>query len=211
LLEDESSSSDEIPASLSDNDKMILSIIREDELTDFSFDGLRRRLGIHQQTLSRILDRLEDRGIIEKMPRGYTVTKKGRRLETHLLNNNSNSVASPYIPLIQTLLPEDIDIHLLLSNLQSKWFGMLRWFGCSRKDYDDYDDYDDNDEVRFKWLTEDGEVQVDATFSSSSLSIEAKFLKENDAMMSDAIKAAHQLIDHIIRLYSRQQQGGTKL
>ena len=209
MLEDESNSSDdEIPASLSDNDKMALSIIREEELTDFSFDGLRRRLGMHQQTLSRILDRFEDRGIIEKSPRGYTVTKKGRRLETYLLNNHSDTVALPYIPLIQTLLPEDIDIHLLLSNLQSKWFGMLRWFGCSRKDYDD--DNDDNDEVKFKWLTEDGEIQVDATFASSSLSIEAKFLKENDAMMSDAIKAAHQLIDHIIRLYSRQQ-GGTKL
>lgn len=203
MLEDESSSSDdEIPASLSDNDKMALSVIREEGLTDFSFDGLGRRLGIHQQTLSRILDRFEDRGIIEKTPRGYTVTKKGRRLETYLLNNNSNSAALPYIPLIQTLLPEDIDIPLLLSNLRNKWFGMLRWFGCSRKDYDD--------EVRFKWLTEDGEVQVDATFSSSSLSIEAKFLKENDAMMSDAIKAAHQLLDHIIRLYSRQP-GGTKL
>lgn len=206
MPEDESNSSDdEIPASLSDNDKMALSIIREEELTDFIFDGLRRRLGMHQQTLSRVLDRLEDRGIVEKTLRGYTVTKKGRRLETYLLNNDNNTVALPYVPLIQTLLPEDIDIHLLLSNLQSKWFGMLRWFGCSRKDYDD-----DNDEVRFKWLTEDGEIQVDATFSFSSLSIEAKFLKENDAMMGDAIKAAHQLIDHVIRLYSRQQ-GGTKL
>lgn len=208
LEDDESNSSDdgEIPASLNDKDKMTLNIIREEELTDFSFDGLRRRLGIHQQTLSRILDRLEDRGIIEKTPRGYTVTKKGRRrLETYLLNIDSNLVASPYFPLIQTLLPGDIGMPLLLSTLQSKWFGTLRWFGCSRKDYDD-----NNDEVTFKWLTEDGEIQVDATFSSSSLSIDAKFLKENHTMMSDAIKAAHQLIDHIIRLYSRQS-GGTKL
>lgn len=210
MPEDErnSSNDDEFPASLTENDKMTLSIIREEELTDFSFDGLRRRLGIHQQTLSRILDRLEDRGIIEKTPRGYTVTKKGRkRLETYLLNNNNNLVASPYFPLIQTLLPGDIGMPLLLSTLQSKWFGTLRWFGCSRKDYDDDDD---DNEVTFKWLTEDGEIQVDAAFSSSSLSIEAKFLKENDTMMSDAIKAAHQLIDHIIRLYSRQQSG-TKL
>jgi DNA-binding IclR family transcriptional regulator len=52
--------------SLSERDTDVLSLIDEEGLTLFTFDGLKRRLGLHPETLSRILSRLEEEGIVKK-------------------------------------------------------------------------------------------------------------------------------------------------
>ena len=44
---------------LSERDTDVLSLIDEEDLTMFTFDGLKRRLGLHPETLSRILSLLE--------------------------------------------------------------------------------------------------------------------------------------------------------
>ena len=78
-----------LPASysFSERDTDILSLIEEEGLTLFTFDGLKRRTGLHPETLSRILSRLEEEGIVKKGPEGYTVTPKITKLklnQTHL-------------------------------------------------------------------------------------------------------------------------------
>jgi hypothetical protein len=97
------------------------------------------------------------------------------------------------VPLIQTILPQDVDLECILSGLQGKWFGTLRWFGRSKTESD----------ITLKWLTEDGKVQIEALFSDSSLSIEGKL--QNNKDLSKAIKASHQLMEQIIKLYSKQK------
>ena len=49
---------------------------RQEDLSLFTFDGLKRRMGLHPETLSRILNRLEAEGIVKKSSEGYTVTKE---------------------------------------------------------------------------------------------------------------------------------------
>ena len=49
-------------------DAEVLRFLGEEDLLGFTFEGLRRRLGTHSETLSRILHRLEDQMILEKMP-----------------------------------------------------------------------------------------------------------------------------------------------
>jgi DNA-binding PadR family transcriptional regulator len=171
-----------------ENDTNVLRVIGEEDLMGFTFDGLKRRLGMHPETLSRVLYRLEDEGIVEKGSSGYRVTEKGKEfLRLHPLSINGSC-----LPLLQTLLSPDVPIQQIVSDLKGKWFGVLRWLGYSKNDED----------VTLKWITEDGEVQVDAKFSKGELSIEAKQLQDKD--LNSALKASYQLIGYISKLYSRR-------
>src|SRR5208282_6670520 len=64
----------------SERDAEVLRFLGEEDLLGFTFEGLRRRLGTHSETLSRILHRLEDQMILEKTPEGYHVTHKGKEI-----------------------------------------------------------------------------------------------------------------------------------
>ena len=54
------------PDYIGQNGTRVLQVIGEEKLTNFSFDRLKRRLGVHPETLSRILYRLAEQGIIKK-------------------------------------------------------------------------------------------------------------------------------------------------
>jgi DNA-binding transcriptional ArsR family regulator len=178
---------------LSQSDESVLSLIREEGLTGFTFDGLKRRLGIHPETLSRAMDRLEEQGLVEKRADGYKATPKAKASVTALpLSTNESSV-----PLLQTLLPDDMPLKQVVSELSGKWFGTLRWLGRA----------EGGEGIVLKWITEDGGIQVDAVFLDNSLSVEAKLLSEKN--FNSALIAAYQLIAHISRLYSKS--GGVKL
>jgi len=174
--------------SLNERDTNVLHVIGEEDLTSFTFEGLKRRLGVHPETLSRILYRLEDQGIVEKGLGGYKVTSKVKEfLRLHPLSKKE-----PRVPLLQTLLPIDVPIQQVVSDFRGKWFGMLRWLGYSESD----------EGITLKWVTEDGGIQIDANFSDGELSIEAKLLWEKD--LNAALKASYQLMGYIAKLYSRQ-------
>ena len=69
--------------SLSERDADVLALIETEDLATFTFDGLKRRTGLHSETLSRILNRLEGEGIIKKDHEGYHVTPKITELKLH--------------------------------------------------------------------------------------------------------------------------------
>jgi hypothetical protein len=50
-----------------------------------------------------------------------------------------------------------------------------------------------------KWITEDGSIQVDAIFTNGELTIEGRIREGKD--LTDAIKAAHQLVGYISKVY----------
>src|SRR5512138_3059812 len=112
--------------SLSERDTDVLALIESEDLTVFTFDGLKRRTGLHPETLSRILSRLEEEGILKKEHTGYHVTPKITELK--LCPPRSET---PTTSLIQTFLPSDLAVQQLISVLKGKWFGYLRWLGIS--------------------------------------------------------------------------------
>jgi DNA-binding Lrp family transcriptional regulator len=178
------------PNSIGQNDTRVLRVIGEEDLTSFTFDGLKRRLGVHPETLSRSLYRLEEQGIIQKATIGYNVTTKAKQL----LKQHPTCETQPAVTILQTLLSPDIPIQEIVSNLRGKWFGVLRWIG-----------YSQNPEgIALKWITEDGGTQIEATFSEGTLSIEAKPLAEKD--LNKAMKASYHLIGYITKLYSKPAQ-----
>jgi DNA-binding transcriptional ArsR family regulator len=173
-------------ASFSDRDNEVLALLSEEGLATFSFDGLKRRLGLHPETLSRILDRLEEEGIVKKGPEGYTVTMK----INEFLRPHPTSTSGSYRSLLQTFLPSDISVNQLISDLRGRWFGLLRWLGSSNS----------GESATLKWITEDGGIQVDANIFETMLTIEAKFLQDRN--MNLALKASYQLLTHISTLCS---------
>jgi hypothetical protein len=166
--------------SLGERDTDVLSVINSEDLTVFTFDGLKRRLGLHPETLSRILARLEQEGLLTKEAHGYKVSPRITRLNLREPENDES-----HVPLLQTYLPSNIMVKHLIANLNGKWFGRLRWFGLSETSRG----------VTLKWVTEDGGMQINATIQDSTLSIEAKFLHENNLNL--ALNASHQLMAHI--------------
>ncbi len=168
-----------LPA-VSERDDTVLSLIDEEELTLFTFEGLKRRLGLHPETLSRILSRLEEEGIVKKIANGYTVTPKLTRLRAQEQRREEHNV-----PLLQTYLPSTVQVQQLISNLTGKWFGLLRWFGIAQ----------DSRGATMKWVTEDGGMQINANIQDSTLTIEAKFLHDNN--LNRALSASYQLMSYI--------------
>jgi hypothetical protein len=78
----------------------------------------------------------------------------------------------------------------LISNLRGRWFGLLRWLGLSET----------NEGTTLKWVTEDGDIQIDAKITETQLTIEAKFLHHTN--LNRALKAAYQLMAYIGKLCS---------
>ena len=56
---------------LSERDADVLALIEKEDLAVFTFDGIKRRTGLHPETLSRVLARLEEEGILKKQADGY--------------------------------------------------------------------------------------------------------------------------------------------
>jgi DNA-binding PadR family transcriptional regulator len=166
-------------------DMEVMQFIAEEGLLGFTFEGLKRRLGTHPETLSRILDRLEEQSVLEKGDRGYRVTQKGREV-TGL---RQLSAAESRVTLLKTLLPHVENPQEAVLQLRGRWFGPLRWLGYS----------EDEKGTDMKWITEDGSIQVDAIFSNGELTIEGKVREGKD--LTDAIKAAHQLVGYISKVY----------
>ena len=90
--------------------------------------------------------------------------------------------------LLQTYLPSDLPVELLVSNLRGRWFGLLRWLGLA----------ENSESVTLKWVTEDGSIQVEAKVTLNALSIEAKFVHGYNQDL--ALKAAYQLMTHISKI-----------
>jgi hypothetical protein len=171
--------------SFNERDTDVLTLIEKEDLTIFTFDGLKRRCGIHPETLSRILVRLEDEGIIKKSSEGYTVTPKITKLKL----NHTPPAEHNATTLLQTYLPSDLMVPQVIADLKGRWFGLLRWLGMSETSRG----------VTLKWITDDGGIQIAADIQGTALNIEAKFLTNNNLNL--ALKAAYQLMTNISKLY----------
>ena len=180
--------------SLSERDTDVLTLIETEDLATFTFDGLKRRTGLHSETLSRILTRLEEEGIIKKEREGYSVTPKITELKL-----KQPHTETPTTPLIQTFLPSDMMTQQLIVQLKGKWFGMLRWLGIS----------ENSQGITLKWITEDGGIQVAANIQGTALNIEAKFLTNNN--LDIALKASYQLMSLIGKIAISTQVSRTAM
>jgi len=178
-------------SNLTARDTGVIQAIMEEGLTVFTFDGLKRLVGLHQEKLSRIIDRLEEEGFVEQVTEGYRITARGNVVVARPMGS-----VQPAMPIVQSLLPRDVDLESILSQLKGRWFGKLRWLGYAKND----------DGIVLKWIAEEDGFQIDAKFTDNYLSIDAKIAEAGKT--SEAVKAAHLLLGHVSRSYTTPRRRG---
>ena len=174
---------------LKEQDIDVIQVIYLEHLTYFTFAGLKRRLKIHPETLSRILVRLTDDEILEKTNNGYSLTTKGKQL---LEQQNQKSTLGR-VPVLQSFVPPEVSVDKIASDLKGKWFGSLRWLGYSLSE----------ETVELKWITTNGEIIVSAVFTAGMLQIYSKALSETD--FSARLSVSYQLMGYITKLISKAE------
>jgi DNA-binding Lrp family transcriptional regulator len=194
---------DELPSA---NDLEILRAIGNDSDTrDLSFQGIKRKLGLHQETLSRALHRLQRDGYVERLEHAYRVSRKG--LDT-ISAGNRNSISrdmssEPYsVVLLRAILPSDLVVQSLTESLSYKWFGSLRWLGSTLT----------SDAATLSWITSETGLKISVRIKGEILTIET--FPQNSGSVSEATRSAFELFDHVSRALrssdTRRTAGHTK-
>lgn len=164
--------------------RILRELAREDEAT-VAFQGLKRRLGLHQQKLARALGRLEEDGLIEADPDGYRLSEAGYEI---LAGQTSTGPRCPDRPLVQALLPPSLDDQAVVDALSQRWFKGLRWYGTA----------DGPGETTLIWLTEDEHRTIRLRLSGSIFTVTTDCCGELDPSTFQAI---HRLVTAVTELY----------
>ena len=161
---------------LSQTDRQVYEFMLNSGLR-LSFQGLRRSLRIHQESLSRSLKRLVDMGLVSKVGDEYVV------------EHSPVDSASDWYVVIESVLPYNVDVQGVASAMKEKWFRDLRWLGASA------------DGRRLVWISVDGSIKVMVRF------VDNEVVVETDAYTSDkvtqAIKLSHEVFEHLSKIVSK--------
>jgi DNA-binding transcriptional ArsR family regulator len=168
---------------LDDREREVLKFLSSEQNAYYSFQGLRRKLGYHQETLARTLKRLEEARAIERSSQGYKVINSGTSYTFKIPTNQ----ALPK-PIIDAYLPSQVDVSILFQKLKGRWFSNFRWLGYSR----------DGDQLAMSWISEDGQMQLQARIGGGKIIIAADPLTH--AEQPRQVAAAYQLFDHVSKI-----------
>ena len=146
---------------LREHDRQVLEFLSQDPASLVGFQGIRRRLRIHPEQLSRALHRLARDELVDRTNLGYRISSKA----LSILSPGVLALArdAPAVPILQTYLPANLDLRQLVLGLKGTWVGPLRWYGIA----------DAADDLRLSWATEDDGVQLDARLRVGQLLIAA--------------------------------------
>ncbi len=172
---------------LREHDREVLEFLSRDPAAQVAFQGIRRRLGIHPEQLSRALHRLADDDLVQKTDVGYRVTPKA----LSIFSPKEWSPEQPGATVLQTYLPADVDVRALVASLRGSWIGPLRWYGV----------VESADELRLSWALEDESVQLDVRIHAGQLTIAAAV--DSHERLDEATRLGHLLFRQIATEVSR--------
>ncbi len=184
------------------NDKKVLSLLNQDSNVNdnqYTFNGLVRRLGLHQQSLARSLHRLESAGLVKKTDHGYKLTKnldlvlvKKSRIDLENLSKTISHQHTQFEQIIQLYIPTTVKVEDIVMKLLGKWFGTLRWIGIVEGDGGCVLQWtsDDKYHVHLKLVTRYAVVESDAVGAKDK---------------SEATINAHRILEHITKLLKANQ------
>lgn len=99
-------------------------------MTSFSFSGIKRQLGKHQQKITKAINRLVSKGLISKINAGYSISHKGTSILSHVikLQNTVNMRKATDKYLEQRIIfNSKISLDEIAILLIGKWFGSFRY------------------------------------------------------------------------------------
>jgi len=196
---------------ISNNDKKILFLLREDLDSVYTFKALERQLDIHQQSLSRALKRLVYMDLVEKTPVGYKLNTKitfsssssSKIQSDQLLEDDLEEYPSlktkkakrGFHQLIQISIPIKSNIDTIVNRLVGKWFGHLRWLGLIKREtgfilqWAAINKHDENNNNLF---------QINLVIISEYIVIESNALSDIDKIK--AMSNANRIITELIKI-----------
>ncbi len=140
---------------LGEVDEKVMRLLASDSVTSFSFQGMKRSLKLHQEKLSRSLNRLVSTGLVGRADGGYAITKKGIRM----MGSSAQELQS--VVVATSYLPHDIDADAAPAALKGKWFSGVRWLGSSPSSLG----------TDLKWVSDDGETQIKVSIRDRMLEV----------------------------------------
>lgn len=189
----------------SQNDLVILKALGEDEdAREQSFQGIRRKLGLHQETLSRALHRLQRDGFVERLDHAYRISPKGILTiggdRPRIPEAGKLEVVDPNsISLLRARLPPDVNISELVSSLSYKWFGDLRWLGSTQTP----------ESATMNWITNGAGSKISVRIKQDVLTIET--YPTGPDSISEATRGAFELFDHVSKALKGRNSSGLRL
>jgi DNA-binding Lrp family transcriptional regulator len=172
---------------LREHDREVLEFLSKDPAAQVAFQGIRRRLGIHPEQLSRALHRLAEDDLVQKTEVGYRVTPKA----LSIFSPKEWSSDRPGATILQTYLPADVDVRALVGSLRGSWIGPLRWYGLVESD----------EELRLSWALEDESIQLDVRIQAGQLTIMANV--DSHERLDEATRLGHLLFRQVAGEVSR--------
>lgn len=202
LIKKDDNGDDEYLSSIKDfhmNDSKILSLLNQEAGSNYySFTGLMRKLNLHQQSLVRSLNRLQDLGLIDRSNKGYTLSKNG------ILTLSKNSVmgsidktirGKEYILLLQTYIPIKIRTKEIIHGLMGKWFNNLRWAGLIENEM----------ECILQWISDDNSFQINLRIISGCIVIETNATSDKEKI--EAMIGSYRIFEQIMRILQNKLIG----
>ncbi|MHA1376948.1 MAG: hypothetical protein ACTSRG_01075 [Candidatus Helarchaeota archaeon] len=126
--------------------------------SSLSFQGIKRKLDLHQQILTNALNRLLEKEFIQKnSDNHYILIKKGFQLIQGISVNLDKSKLN--IPKIENTYKTDISAEIFLNSLKGKWFGDFRWVGW----------FQDSSSIKLEWISDDNSVEAIAWHKDSDI------------------------------------------
>ena len=150
-----------VPPDLDDREFDVLAELARQEEGRTAFQGLRRRLGLHQQALTRTLRRLERQGVVAHDDQGYALTGQGHAA---LRGRAPLARHGETLPLLQALLPPSVTAEDVAERLARRWFRDLRWYGRA----------DGPGGTTLSWLTVDRGLLVRVRFQAGMAVLEVE-------------------------------------
>ena len=158
--------------------ELVMDMLSAENDATYSFQGIKRKLGLHQEKLTRILKRLEDDNLVLKTTEGYKVVHHPRK---------TRQVAEGE-PVIQGQLPPGTDSQELLSKVKGRWFKNFRWLGYNNG----------NNGPSLYWITEDNRFQVKVELSPAEIIVWSQPTSPKES--SSPVAAGFELFDRITRI-----------
>lgn len=150
-----------------------------------AFQGLRRTLGVHPESLTRALRRLERDGTVERTQEGY-------RLVEHDKLDARGSWSRPGAPRwegspprVELRLSQAEEASRLLGALSGRWFGEFRWVGS----------YEEGRRTTLLWVSRQGKELLGLVLEGDLLRIHQRGQPGREI---ERPLASYELLQHVL-------------
>jgi len=168
--------------------KQLLSLFSIHPSIEISFQGLKRKLGWHQEILSRTLKRLQKDRIIIKTASGYYKMN----IKCSMVRHYCSKVERKDSVIVTRLcIPENLDREVLITRMKNTWFENWRWYSYS-------EDVLGN---TLTWISEDGLTWVSLEINGNVIYIEAG--PSSSAGRDKCINSGYDLLSYLLKTYQQ--------